>query len=85
MNNETIDIAFAKLLHNENVSQDKRDERMEKIINEYKEELNKYTEEIAADLSIEHEIKLKDDLPVSAKYRRIPYALCKDVDKEINR
>ena len=72
LNNETVDFASAHLRNEENYSYD---ERLNEIISRYKIEINKYPETMAADVSIEHEIILKDELPVTAKYRRIPYSL----------
>ena len=67
------------------MSEKQHDTRVKEIIEQYQNEISKYSEQTPADLPIEHEIKLIDNQPVTAKYRRIPYALRDDVNKEIDR
>ena len=58
-------------------------ERLHDILNKYDKAVNSYPENEPAKLPFEHEIELKDEVPVSAPPRRVACSQREEIDKEI--
>ena len=58
-------------------------ERLHDILNKYDTGVNSYPENKPAKLPFEHEIKLKDKVPVSAPPRWVTYSQREEIDKQI--
>ena len=55
VNNETINFSSASLLSREKTSEKVHEKRLSEIIEQYKNEISKYSEQTPADQPIEHE------------------------------